>query len=440
MTTDYCVLFAMTTDYCVFSTGARNDISSASRTVERGVKAKPAMEEDSAFSEDSTGPDLGPTAVVDFGSERTRAGFSPQDRPSVSVPSVVGRPRVVGLMASSGSAERSREAQKEVFVGDDILSRRDVLTCKYPSEWGSVTNWDDFQVLWEYVLRQKLGCNPEVSPLVVVESCSMNPKVNREKMTLVAFEEHRVPLFYLSPAAPAVLRAAGRRTGLMIDISKDATRVVPVYEGYQLPHAIMKSTFGGSSLTYHLHAMLERAGFSKLGFKELKAMKEELAYVAQDYQQEKDTFSLTQEKTFQLPGGDVVKLGPERFQCAEPIFQPGLMGEEMPGLPDHVLRTVYRCDGDIRQTLLSNVVLAGGGSLLPGLASRLQNELETGLRDWSDMRALSSRVQVVAPPDRDLLAWKGGSLLAASPEFTDMCISLDEYDEYGPSLVHRKCF
>ena len=167
-------------------------------------------------------------------------------------------------------------------------------------------------------------------------------------------------------------------------------------------------------------------------------MKEKLAYVAQDYKQEQETFGVSQEKRYELPNGDVITLGRERFQCVEPIFQPLLLGLEMWGLAQHVVNTVRRCDPGIRQTLLSNVVLAGGGSLLPGLASRLQHDVEKELESVRDLRGL--RVQVVAPPDRDLLVWKGGSLVASSPVFFDMCMSLDEYDEHGPSLVHRKCF
>ena len=375
--------------------------------------------------------------VLDSGSGSVRAGFSGQSRPPVILPSVVGRPKVKELEAMGPS-----DKTDETFVGDEALAKRDVLRLRFPVEWGLFTGWEDLEVLWRYVFEEKLGCKMDVSPLVVAEGGYMIPKASRERVTELAFETFKVPLFYLAPSAPLILgaAAAGRSAGLVVDVGENIIRTIPVYEGYSLPHAVMKFDFGSRSFTEYLSKLIAEKGVSltPFGTKEVREMKEKLAYLAQDYEQEQETFGVSQEKRYELPNGDVITLGRERFQCVEPIFQPLLLGREMWGLAQHVVNTLRRCDVDIRQTLLSNVVLAGGGSLLPGLASRLQREIEKELERERDLRDL--HVQVVAPPDRDLLAWKGGSLLASSPGFFDMCISLDEYDEYGPSLVHRKCF
>ena len=377
----------------------------------------------------------GRTVVLDSGSGSVRAGFSGQSRPPVIMPSVVGRPKAERL-GSKGPTDKA----EEVFVGDEALAKRDVLRLRYPVVWGLFTGWDDLEVMWKYVFEKQLGCEMEVSPLVVAEGGHMNPKMNREKVTELAFETFKVPLFYLAPSAPLALGAAGRTTGLVVDVGEDVIRTIPVYEGYHMPNAVMKFDFGSRYFTDYLSKLIAEKGVSldPFGTKEVREMKEKLAYVAQDYKQEQETFDVSQEKRYELPNGDVITLGRERFQCVEPIFQPLLLGLEMWGLAQHVVNTVRRCDPGIRQTLLSNVVLVGGGSLLPGLASRLQHDVEKELESVRDLRGL--RVQVVAPPDRDLLVWKGGSLVASSPVFFDMCMSLDEYDEHGPSLVHRKCF
>ena len=57
-------------------------------------------------------------------------------------------------------------------------------------------------------------------------------------------------------------------------------------------------------------------------------------------------------------------------------------------------------------------------------------------------------VRVIAPPDRKHLVWIGGSVLASLSTFVDgveltddqMRITKEEYDEQGPTIVHRKCF
>ncbi|MFQ6647482.1 hypothetical protein Gotur_021154 [Gossypium turneri] len=50
------------------------------------------------------------------------------------------------------------------------------------------------------------------------------------------------------------------------------------------------------------------------------------------------------------------------------------------------------------------------------------------------------KIKVVAPPERKYSVWIGGSILASLSTFQQMWISKGEYDESGPSIVHRKCF
>ena len=50
------------------------------------------------------------------------------------------------------------------------------------------------------------------------------------------------------------------------------------------------------------------------------------------------------------------------------------------------------------------------------------------------------QIKVVAPPERKYSVWIGGSILASLSTFQQMWISKAEYDESGPSIVHRKCF
>lgn len=77
----------------------------------------------------------------------------------------------------------------------------------------------------------------------------------------------------------------------------------------------------------------------------------------------------------------------------------------------------------------------GGNTLLAGLPERLQAEVK-GLVP-SDMW---ESVCVTSPKDRDFSVWRGGAVLASLPTFSSAWISQEEYDEYGPQIVYRKCF
>lgn len=71
--------------------------------------------------------------------------------------------------------------------------------------------------------------------------------------------------------------------------------------------------------------------------------------------------------------------------------------------------------------------------MFPGITDRLQHEV-------TNMAPSSMRVKVIAPPERKYSVWIGGSILASLSTFQQMWISKQEYDESGPSIVHRKCF
>jgi actin-related protein len=49
------------------------------------------------------------------------------------------------------------------------------------------------------------------------------------------------------------------------------------------------------------------------------------------------------------------------------------------------------------------------------------------------------KIKIIAPPERKYSVWIGGSILASLSTFQQMWISKQEYDESGPSIVHRKC-
>lgn len=370
-----------------------------------------------------------PPTVVDLGSFQIKAGFAGEDAPRAVFPTLIGRTRHAGIMVGMEN--------KGAYVGDEAQGKRGVLTLKYPVEQGSISNWDDFELLLRHAYYNELRIAPENQPVLLALG-PRNTKAQRERVVQILFETFCVPAVYVIPPAVLSLYASGRTTGVVVTMGQSNCCVTCVYEGYALPHSTTSIDLGGRDVTDYLMKIMTERGYSLTTTAErdiVRDIKESLAYVALDFDEAMADSSkgCHNERSYELPDGQCVVVGNELFRAPEILFCPSFVGLECPGLHEIIHQAIMKTDVDIRKDLYANIVLEGGTSMFSGIEERILKELQA-------LAPSTMSVKIIAPPERKYSAWIGGSILGTLSTFQQTWVSKSEYDECGPSIVHRKCF
>ncbi|XP_075425542.1 actin-related protein T3 isoform X2 [Ascaphus truei] len=338
--------------------------------------------------------ELQPAVVLDNGSGLIKIGMSGDKEPRFIYTNVIGRAKAKSVMLGAG--------QKDFYIGDEAQAKRGVLSIKYPVEHGVVTSWDDMELIWKNIL----------------------------------FENFKVPAIYIAIQAVLALYSSGRTTGCVVDSGDGVTHTVPIFEGYCLPHAVLRLDLAGRDLTDYLMRILNESGISLVSTAEreiVRDIKEKICYVAVDIEAEMAKKPADVEKEYKLPDGRVVKVHNQRFRCPETLFAPANIGMEAPGIDKLCFNTIMKCDIDLRTSFYSNVIMSGGSSMFAGIEERMTKEM-------IKMVPPDTPVKVYAPPERKLSVWMGGSILSSLSAFQQMWVTTEEFNEVGGNIVHRKCF
>lgn len=372
--------------------------------------------------------------VCDNGTGFIKCGYAGANFPLKTFPSLVGRPIIRAQYQIDGVEV------KDMVVGDEANKLRSLLELSYPMENGIVRNWEDMCHVWDYTFREKMGIEPTDCKILLTDP-PMNPISNRRKTLEIMFETYGFHSAYIAIQAVLTLYAQGLLTGVVVDSGDGVTHICPVYEGYALPHLTRRLDIAGRDITRYLTNLLRLRGYAfnhTADFETIRMLKEKLCYCAYNVKQEQllatETTFLTD--TYTLPDGRVIKLGGERFEATEALFQPHLINVESHGIAELLFNTIQSADMDIRSELYKHVVLSGGSTMYPGLPSRLEKELKqlylNRVLNGDVERLQKFKIRIEDPPNRKDMVFIGGAVLAeVMKDNVEFWLSKEKYEEIG---------
>jgi actin-related protein 3 len=391
-------------------------------------------------------------------------GYAGNNVPSYIIPSIIATKDAKD--ASGKSQQKKGVDDLDFFIGDEAVANSKAYACHNPIRHGQVDNWNHMERYWEHCIFKYLRCEPEDHFFLLTEP-PLNAPENREYVAEIMFETFNVPGLYIAVQAMLALAASWTSsqvkertlTGTVVDSGDGVTHVIPVAEGYVIGSSIKHIPVAGRDITSFVQQLMKDREGGLIppaeSFETAKRVKEQFSYVCPDLVKEYKKYDDEAAKYIKQYTGIesvtkrpyVVDIGYERFLGPEIFFNPEIQGSEfLTPLPKVVDDTVQSCPIDTRRGLYKNIVLSGGSSMFKDFGRRLQRDIKRTVDhrikrseelSGGRIKAVPLEVNVISHSMQRYAVWFGGSVLATTNEFYQVCHTKAKYDEIGPSLCRH---
>lgn len=380
--------------------------------------------------------------IIDNGSTLCKVGFAGDEVPRSIFPAVIGH--------SKYNLTVNGHQNKDIYVGNEAFEKRGTCILNYPNKSTGTLNTDEMDLLYHNIFHNELKVDPKEHPILLIEKL-YKQKSRIESQVQILFETFNVPSICIEEKSVLALFSTGRDTGIVLHSGDYLSYACPIFERRPIQNAIKLSNVGGNEITesikneinfrFFCNSSNKRAseGWSSSPFlfntsadnEIVRDIKEKCAYVSLDFYQELNSSRNSTEKyeIYRLPDQSVITIQNERFICPEILFKP------QTGIDNSVSNLVYNsiqsCNDDIKNNLFDNIVLSGGTTMINGFTERFTSEVK-------NLVQLNCNVNVIAPKNRNIAAFIGGSIYARSPLFEYEDFSRNQYNENGPGIFNNK--
>ncbi|OXB67722.1 hypothetical protein ASZ78_002804 [Callipepla squamata] len=369
----------------------------------------------------------------------------------------------------------------DFFIGDEAIEKPTYAT-KWPIRHGIVEDWDLMERFMEQVIFKYLRAEPEDHYFLLTEP-PLNTPENREYTAEIMFESFNVPGLYIAVQAVLALAASwtsrqvGERTltGTVIDSGDGVTHVIPVVSRlkscrndqtgeqvdiFNVPvlSSRLSMTCKGRDITYFIQQLLREREVGippEQSLETAKAVKERFSYVCPDLVKEFNKYDTDGTKWIKQYTGInaiskkefTIDVGYERFLGPEIFFHPEFANPDFTQpISEVVDEVIQNCPIDVRRPLYKNIVLSGGSTMFRDFGRRLQRDLKRTVDarlklseelSGGRLKPKPIDVQVITHHMQRYAVWFGGSMLASTPEFYQVCHTKKDYEEIGPSICRH---
>ncbi|TFF87578.1 MAG: hypothetical protein EU549_04465, partial [Promethearchaeota archaeon] len=161
--------------------------------------------------------------IVDIGSAYVKIGFAGDSEPRYIFPTITGTEKYQTVMLDVSN--------RNIYVGDDAMKMRGVLSIKRPIQRGSIMDWDSYYEIMNHIFYTLLRVETlSTHPVLYVESPFVQQDT-KEYIARVLFETHQAKSLIMIPSPILSCFSVGLTTGLVIESGDGLTWIVPIING-----------------------------------------------------------------------------------------------------------------------------------------------------------------------------------------------------------------
>lgn len=363
---------------------------------------------------------------------------------------------------------RSKTSRLKTFTANQLDEIKDPSGLFYilPFQKGYLVNWDVQRKVWEHLFGKEMFKVDFADTSIIVTEPYFNFTSIQESMNEILFEEYQFQSVLRTNAGSLAAHQyfhtkPSELCCLVVDSGFSFTHIVPHCRSRKMKEGIRRINVGGKLLTNHLKEIISYRQLHVMDETHvINQVKEDVCYVSQQFYKDMEIAQQKGEENtvmrdYVLPdfssikkgfckpreemvlsgkyktGEQILRLANERFAVPEMLFHPSDIGIQEMGIPEAIVHSIQAMPEEMQPHFYQNIVLTGGNALFSGFKDRLEAELRS-------LAPAHLPVSILLPENPITYSWEGGKLLAHNPDYDEMVVTRDDFEENGHCVCEDK--